>query len=360
MTEDADNPFLMQALRPRRKAIIFSVLLLVTIALFIYSFSGPVKTLDAGRFSALVWEGELTLRLFSAESITGNVQQVQGAYFLGLGFYRLTYVTGYSYSIACPLWLLMIIFGVSLIYEAIRLLRLRRSEQRRRAGLCSCCGYDLRAGHEICPECGAAAPIGARISWDVRIVIGHSQAIAAATGATKINTAHLLAALAKHSRDSELLAGHADEVFRSVFGERASSAPTQIPRGGRMESEEELKQLIQSMVKEALAAPEGSPARSIELADVIRVLRAMPQSHAYRVLQRCGLTSGEPSTDRPGDEDEQNAWRAAPDVLNYPSPRRRRPIPWYHWIPLAVLIALLVFLALVFLLHQHDATFWDI
>jgi len=36
--------------------------------------------------------------------------------------------------------------------------RARRRWTRTRRGLCPECGYDLRAGHDRCPECGCAAP----------------------------------------------------------------------------------------------------------------------------------------------------------------------------------------------------------
>lgn len=37
----------------------------------------------------------------------------------------------------------------------------RRMQERRAAGLCAQCAYDLRAGHERCPECGYPADVTA-------------------------------------------------------------------------------------------------------------------------------------------------------------------------------------------------------
>jgi hypothetical protein len=89
------------------------------------------------------------------EPITGDPQQSHGWFSLGFGLYRLTHVTGYSYTAACPLWLLLIAFSISPPREAIRFMRLSRIERRRAAGLCTDCGYDLRGSQERCPECGA-------------------------------------------------------------------------------------------------------------------------------------------------------------------------------------------------------------
>lgn len=129
----------------------------------------------------------------------------------------------------------------------------------------------------------------ARFSDEVRRVTGYSQSVAVACGATRINSAHLLAAVAKHARGDQVLAGHAKEIFGAACGDVLTKTPTPIPPNGRLESEEEFKQVIQALAKNALAAPKRSPARSIELEDVVRALSAMPESRAYAVLRRFGL-----------------------------------------------------------------------
>jgi hypothetical protein len=42
-----------------------------------------------------------------------------------------------------------------LIFPAIWFRRRHIAARRRKDGLCATCGYDLRAGHSACPECGA-------------------------------------------------------------------------------------------------------------------------------------------------------------------------------------------------------------
>jgi hypothetical protein len=57
-----------------------------------------------------------------------------------------------GFDVAVPLWT---IFLLALAVPAARLAAyVRRARRARQPGLCTCCGYDLRATPERCPECG--------------------------------------------------------------------------------------------------------------------------------------------------------------------------------------------------------------
>jgi hypothetical protein len=56
-------------------------------------------------------------------------------------------------TVTAPLWVGVAVFGILPLLLALRLDRRRR---RAEAGLCACCGYDLRASPGRCPECGEA------------------------------------------------------------------------------------------------------------------------------------------------------------------------------------------------------------
>jgi hypothetical protein len=64
-----------------------------------------------------------------------------------------------AWAYAIPYWPLIILTAV---LPAIRLCARSRESKMRASGLCSSCGYDLRATPERCPECGTAPAHAAR------------------------------------------------------------------------------------------------------------------------------------------------------------------------------------------------------
>lgn len=55
-------------------------------------------------------------------------------------------------SVAFPHWLAALLLALPPGWRAYVLVRARRRKTR---GMCPTCGYDLRGGHEKCPECGS-------------------------------------------------------------------------------------------------------------------------------------------------------------------------------------------------------------
>lgn len=53
-----------------------------------------------------------------------------------------------------------VVFGLTLLL-LVRIGMEERFERRRSAGLCTNCGYDLRASRTTCPECGPQVPANA-------------------------------------------------------------------------------------------------------------------------------------------------------------------------------------------------------
>jgi hypothetical protein len=60
--------------------------------------------------------------------------------------------SAYEQAAEIPHWMLA---AATLFLPAAAALRIWRPRRPRRAGLCSTCGYDLRASPDRCPECGA-------------------------------------------------------------------------------------------------------------------------------------------------------------------------------------------------------------
>lgn len=71
--------------------------------------------------------------------------------------------TQVGHEFRLPYWGLLLLAGVVMLWINARWVRRRVLARRRRArGLCSSCGYDVRANRTQCPECGAAIPQDAR------------------------------------------------------------------------------------------------------------------------------------------------------------------------------------------------------
>ena len=71
----------------------------------------------------------------------------------GFAYWRCARQNSESRGVTIPYWAVLLLLAIA---PARALWRARRSRWRLRAGRCRTCGYDLRATHHRCPECGTA------------------------------------------------------------------------------------------------------------------------------------------------------------------------------------------------------------
>jgi hypothetical protein len=63
-------------------------------------------------------------------------------------------VTGSIYYVALPDWVVVILLGILPFLTGARIRHRKQQQSRLQRGLCTACGYDLRATPDRCPECG--------------------------------------------------------------------------------------------------------------------------------------------------------------------------------------------------------------
>jgi hypothetical protein len=132
-----------------------------------------------------------------------------------------------------------------------------------------------------------------RFSHQVHWVAGYAHIVALGRGDRAISTLHVLAGVAQHPKGDSLLAGHAKAIARELCIERKTPGFAGVKD---LPTQPDFKQLIQTLTECASAAPERSRSRSIRLSDVVRALGAMPESAAFPVLKKYGLTTDKPPT----------------------------------------------------------------
>ncbi len=83
-------------------------------------------------------------------------------YFPGFAFTSRSQTPLRGVLVLISFWLLAILTSILPLARIVVLLRTRSRHRRRLLGLCSACGYDLRATLDRCPECGSSAPLPAK------------------------------------------------------------------------------------------------------------------------------------------------------------------------------------------------------
>jgi hypothetical protein len=138
--------------------IIFLAVLLLGATSWVREFMG---TTEDRLNSIFVYEGRVIWK--HRDAAGADYSNAFGPYIgfvlLHTGAFKTMTTKGTLWTV--EIWLPLVAFAFGLP-PAIRFLRFREErlrDWRLRRGLCQNCGYDLRAGHERCPECGSTPPV---------------------------------------------------------------------------------------------------------------------------------------------------------------------------------------------------------
>jgi hypothetical protein len=79
--------------------------------------------------------------------------------FAGFSYERQHFTAARVHIVLVPLWAPLALSSILPLLEFLVLRRRRLRRGRREHGLCTSCGYDMRATPHRCPECGARGPL---------------------------------------------------------------------------------------------------------------------------------------------------------------------------------------------------------
>jgi hypothetical protein len=117
------------------------------VAIALFAVNGP----HSQRFEAPAWKNR------SARQVAAY----HGGAFAGMGIYFHRFsdagdqrMTGRTWGVTAPYWLICGLLAITPYFCARSLLRAGSRRRRSENGECINCGYDLRASQDRCPECG--------------------------------------------------------------------------------------------------------------------------------------------------------------------------------------------------------------